>query len=113
MKMTTAQFAAKYESVIEKLRKYVAKVNQYNPYSLSQLIIEKTFNEGMGSLALFRFYPDQKKVAINHALYNKYDAKHLDKILSVLGYQDFERVMCEYGYPEWYNHNFGLKYAIQ
>ena len=100
-------------NIIKTLSKLIAKISQYNTYSLSQLIIEKTFNNGMGSLALFRFYPEQKKVAINHSLYNKTDAKHLDRILSELGYQDFERVMCEYGYPEWYNHNFGLKYALQ
>ena len=100
-------------NIIKTLGKLIAKISQYNAYSLSQLIIEKTFNNGMGSLALFRFYPGQKKVAINHSLYNKTDEKHLDRILSELGYQDFERVMCEYGYPEWYNHNFGLKYALQ
>ena len=111
--MTGSQFAAKYASVIAALTKYVGKVAQYNPYSLSWLVVEKSFNHGMGSLALFRFYPEERKVAINHSLYNNSDKKHLDRILDVLGYQDFERVMCDYGYPAWYNHDFGLKYAIK
>lgn len=95
------------------LYKFVKKIAQYNAYSIYNLIIEKTFNNGMGSLALFRFYPDQKKVAINKSIFRESDKKHLDKILSELGFSDFERVLCNYGYPQWYNHDFGLKYAIK
>ena len=98
--------------IIEKLNKLIGPIIQYKPYSISQLIVEKVFNNGNGSLALFRLYPNEKKVAINKSLYNKSDERHLEKILDSLGFQDFERVMCHYGYPEWYNRNFGLKYAI-
>lgn len=94
------------------LAKAIEKMPKYKPYSLSQLIVEKVFNDGMGAIPIFRFYPDEKKIAVNEWCCNKTDLKHLNTLREAVGAEDYEIISCLYGYPEFYNHDFGLKYAI-
>lgn len=84
------------------LEKFVKKNRMYNPYSLSWGIVEKTFNNGCGSLALFRFYEDKKTVVVNKLLATKRDRKKLDDFLIENGMESWEKVDKEYGYPEYY-----------
>ena len=95
------------------LSKVVGSVRQYRAYQLDRLIVEKTFNHGDGSLELMRFYPDFEAIAINKYLFNKTDRKYLDKIKEEIGATGWKEVVCMYGYPEWYNHDFGIKYKIK
>lgn len=84
------------------------KFRQYMPFSASYNIVEKTFNRGMGSLALFRFYADKKIVLINQSIYNNSDKEKLDKFLNENNMNDWEKKFIYYGYPDYYFHSFGL-----
>lgn len=78
----------------------------YRPYSISKNIIEKTFNRGMGSLALFKFDFEHKTIKINSALYNKADEKKLNKLIKDCGIEDWKQAREDYGYPSYYSHSF-------
>lgn len=97
---------------IKKLRNAVSGIRQYRKYNIQELIISKVFNNGRGALSLFKFCIEQKKIAINNVLFNKADSRKLDAICEKIGIKDWERVECWYDYPDWYNRDFGLKYAI-
>lgn len=94
--------------VNEKLLALAWGVRQYRPSCTYKNGVEKTWNRGMGSLILFRFYFDRKIVLVNSALANKSDMKHLDSFLNELGCTDFEIRMKAYGYPTYYTSSFGL-----
>lgn len=96
------------QTIREKLEAYVAKVRQYKPYSLHSLIIEKTWNHGQGSLALFRFYPDKKEILMNKEVSNIYDERHLNKIIDLIGADDWRLRKAHYGYPDYYNKSFDV-----
>lgn len=85
------------------------KFRQYNQYSKSYNIVEKTFNRGMGSLALFRFYADKKIVLINQSIYNNSDKEKLDKFLIENNMTDWEKMFIYYGYPDYYNKSFAIR----
>lgn len=97
---------------LAKLKAAVSGITQYRKYDISRLIVSKVFNGGHGVLNLFKFDIERKKIAINNVLFNKADSRRLDQICEKLGISDWERVECKYDYPDWYNHDFGLKYAI-
>lgn len=84
------------------------KFKQYNRYSQRYNIVEKTFNRGMGSLKLFRFYLDKKIVLINKCLFNKSDEKKLDEFLRLNNMSDWNKKFVSYGYPDYYTKSFGL-----
>ena len=84
------------------------KFRQYNAYSASYNIVEKTFNRGMGSLSLFRFYPDKKIVLINRSLANKSDCSKLNQFLNENNMNDWELRSIDYGYPDYFFHSFEL-----
>lgn len=79
----------KAEALVRKNRKYVK-------HSLSRGIVEKTFNNGMGSLALYRFSGGNKVVA-NTVVEKKADRSRL---LALFPGSDIIEV--ELGYPEYY-----------
>lgn len=80
----------------------------YNPYSISWGIVEKTWNSGRGSLALFRFYEDKKIVLLNSCLANKADRRKLNNFLAENDMKDWKIVEKDYGYPSYYFSTFGL-----
>lgn len=80
----------------------------YNPYSISRLIVEKTWNSGHGSLSLFRFYEDKKIVLLNSCLANKADRRKLNNFLAENDMKDWKIVEKDYGYPTYYFSTFGL-----
>lgn len=86
----------------EKISQFVKTNRNYRPYSLHLNIVEKTFNNGSGSLGLFRFYPERKKVAVNKLLCTKNDERKLDEFLRDCHCEDFERVYVSLGYPDYY-----------
>lgn len=72
------------------------------------MIVEKTFNHGNGSLALFRFYEEKKIILINKTMVNKSDMKHLNNFIKENNMSDYQLVEKEYGYPEYYFKTFSL-----
>ena len=80
----------------------------YNPYTKSYNIVEKTFNRGMGSLALFRFYADKKIILINQSLYNNTDKERLDQFIKDNNLNDWEKRFIYYGYPVYYLRSFSI-----
>ena len=68
-------------------------------------IVEKTFNNGNGSLALFRLLPKEKKIKVNSSLATKSDFQKLADLQKYLGI-NFEVIKYNYYYPEYYNHSF-------
>lgn len=106
--MEELELRAIKEEIQAMLEVYVRGVRQYNPYSLSSLIIEKKWNGGRGSLALFRFYPDKKTILVNKELYNRFDEKHLREIIKILMADEWKIVYVYYGYPDYYNKSFNL-----
>lgn len=87
---------------------YFFKFRQYNPYSASQGIVEKVWNNGNGSLALFRFYENEKIILVNECLCNKADKKHLNEFMEQNDMQAWNVVYKSYGYPEYYRHTFHM-----
>lgn len=92
----------------ELLAKFVKKNRMYNPYSISWNTVEKTWNNGNGSLALFRFYPEKNVVLINSCLANKADRRKLDNFLAENGMQNWSKIDKDYGYPDYYFCSFKI-----
>ena len=90
------------ENLKEKLNEFVRRYRNYNPYSLHQNIVEKTWNNGMGSLALFRFYPERELIVINESLCNKIDRTRLDEFCEQNGMKSWKRAVKMYAYPDYY-----------
>ncbi len=78
---------------------------QYNNYSVSSLIMEKTFNHGNGSLALFKLLPEEKKIKVNSSLATKKDIERIKDFNSKYGL-NYDLFFYNYSYPEYYNHSF-------
>ena len=88
-----------------KLAVFIKGIKKYRPYSLANLTVEKTFNNGNGSLALFRLLPKEKKIKVNSSLATKSDFQKLADLQKYLGI-NFEVIKYNYYYPEYYNHSF-------
>lgn len=88
---------------------FFLKFRQYNGYSFNNNIVEKTFNNGNGSLSLFRFYENEKTILINECLFNKSDERHLNEFLKIHNMSDWTIKKVSYGYPEYYTKSFSLK----
>lgn len=65
----------------------------------------------MELLEIYKVYPRESIIAVNDFLYNRTDEQKLSLLKQMLG-GEWKIVRCMYGYPEFYNHNFSLKYAI-
>lgn len=77
--------------------------------SRNRHILEKVWNRGQGSLELLAVYPLQGIILVNDTLWNQYDQSHLDALLEKLECKDeYEIKHVQYGYSEYYSHNFGL-----
>lgn len=59
--------------------------------------VNKVFNNGMGSLALFQFDNREKSVYVNTLLTNKSDWQVLKKLAP-----DYRPIAVQLGYPDWY-----------
>lgn len=81
-------------------------IKQYRPYSVRQLIIEKSFNHGNGSLALFKIMPKEKKIKVNSSLATKRDMEYIKSLQKSLRLEKYELTYKSYYYPEYYRHNF-------
>lgn len=82
---------------------------QYNSYSFNNNIVEKTFNNGNGSLSLFRFYENEKIILVNECLFNKSDERHLNEFVKINNMSDWTIKKVSYGYPDYYKNSFSLK----
>lgn len=80
----------------------------YRGYNTPLGIVEKVFNCGHGSLALFGFKEDvdEKTIIINSTLATERDRERLNKFIKEEKLQDWVIREKEYGYPEYYKHNF-------
>lgn len=81
-------------------------IKQYKPYSVSSLIIEKSFNHGAGSLALFKILPEEKKIKVNSSLATKRDMEYIKSLQKSLRLEKYELTYKSYYYPEYYNNSF-------
>ena len=99
------------ENIDEVLRKFAHKYKNYRFSELSSDSIKKVWNHGMGLLEIYKVYPREGIIAVNDFLYNRTDERKLSLLKQMLG-GEWKIVHCWYGYPEFYNHNFSLKYAI-
>lgn len=78
----------------------------YKPYSIGKGIVEKIFNNGNGSLPIFRFDETTKTVKVNRAIANIYDRRKLKMFMEDNGISDWVVKEVYYGYPDWYSHDF-------
>ena len=101
----------KKETLDEVLREFAHKFRNYRFSELSSDSIEKVWNRGMGSLEIYKVYPNESIIAVNDFLYNFTDERKLSLLKKILG-EEWKIVHCWYGYPEFYNHDFSLFYAI-
>lgn len=70
--------------------------------------MNKIWNRGMGSLAVWRIDTERKRILINQCMYNSSDARHLKGLIeNVPELKEYEVLGCSYGYPTYYNHSFG------
>ena len=99
------------ENIDGVLRKFARKYRNYRFSELSLDSVKKLWNHGMGLLEIYKVYPREGIIAVNDFLYNRTDEKKLSLLKQMLG-GEWKIVRCMYGYPELYNHNFSLKYAI-
>ena len=88
-----------------KLFDFCKGIRQYNIYSISRLIIEKSFNHGSGSLALFKILPEEKKIKVNTSLATKRDFLHLEGLQKALR-TNYDLQLVSYGYPDYYTKSF-------
>ena len=84
---------------------FIKGIKQYNAYSVSSLICEKTFNNGNGSLALFKLLPEEKKIKVNSSLATKRDIEKIKAFNEMEGL-NYELFFSSYSYPEYYSHSF-------
>ena len=99
------------ENIDEVLSKFAHKFRNYRFSELSLDSVKKVWNHGMGLLEIYKVYPREGIIAVNDFLYNRTDEQKLSLLKQMLG-GEWKIVRCMYGYPEFYNHNFSLKYAI-
>lgn len=99
------------KNIDEVLRKFAHKYKNYRFSELSLDSVKKVWNHGMGLLEIYKVYPRESIIAVNDFLYNRTDEQKLSLLKQMLG-GEWKIVRCMYGYPEFYNHNFSLKYAI-
>lgn len=99
------------ENIDEVLRKFAHKYKNYRFSELSLDSVKKVWNHGMELLEIYKVYPRESIIAVNDFLYNRTDEQKLSLLKQMLG-GEWKIVRCMYGYPEFYNHNFSLKYAI-
>ena len=97
------------ENLKANLTEFIRRVNQYHKHTFLGLTISKTWNRGMGRLSLFRFYPDEKIVLINSAIFNNSDRKKLTQFCKDNHIEDWKWEEVYYGYPTYYNNSFGLR----
>ena len=95
----------------EQLKKFVASNRNYNPYSLSRNIVEKTFNRGMGSLALLRFYEEEKTIVINKSLFSKSDERKLREFCRDCHIEDWVWKYDSLYYPDYYFRTLSIRHA--
>lgn len=101
----------KEETLDEVLRKFAHKFRNYRFSELSLDSVKKVWNRGMGLLEIYKVYPRERIIAVNDFIYNRTDEQKLSLLKQMLG-GEWKIVRCMYGYPEFYNHDFSLKYAI-
>ena len=99
------------ENIDVVLRKFAHKFRNYRFSELSSDSVKKVWNRGMGLLEIYKVYPREGIIAVNDFLYNRTDERKLSLLKQML-VGEWKIVHCWYGYPEFYNHNFSLKYAI-
>jgi hypothetical protein len=81
----------------DKARAFQKTARQYNPYSVMFGVVEKTFNRGAGSLALYRFGTGNR-VSVNTSL-----EKPGDRARLMAMFPDCVPVPSPLGYPDWYS----------
>lgn len=96
------------ENLKKNLRAFIDGVKQYYLHDSNPLIIEKTFNRGMGRLSLCRFYPEKEVVLINHTICNNSDVKKITEFCRDNNINDWQWIVVGYGYPDYYTKSFSL-----
>lgn len=85
------------------------KRKQYSGHDVNRHMLDKVFNRGQGRVEAMAVYPQHDIILVNDAVWNQHDQRHLDALLVKLECKDdYEIKHVQYGYPEYYNHNFGL-----
>lgn len=87
---------------------FIKSNRNYRHDMCNSLIVEKVWNHGMGSLDLFRFYPEKKTICINRCLFNSSDERKLKEFCRDAHIENWERVFVSFGYPEYYRYNLHL-----
>lgn len=104
--------SAKLESV---LTQFVAGIRNYRPHSVERGIVQKVWNHGHGSLALFRVYPRKHVIVVNYSLFNLSDAPKLAHLINELekayprSFRKWNVFRASLGYPEYYNHELSIE----
>lgn len=91
------------------IKAFINKVKQYRFSDSDDLTICKVWNRGMGRLSLVAFFPAEKVVLINSALFNNSDGRKLHEFCRDNHIEDWEWKTAYYGYPVYYNNGFNLK----
>lgn len=87
---------------------FFSKFKQYNSYSFDYNTVEKSWNNGNGSLDLIRFFVEDKIILINESLFNNADERHLNTFIERNSLKDWSIKKVSYGYPDYYTKSFSL-----
>lgn len=89
------------------LRIFKQKSSMYK-YNHKEFCLSKVWNRGMGLLETICMYPDKQIILVNSSLWTKRDERVLQSILTEMEMEDWKRETRYYGYPVYYNNQFGL-----
>lgn len=104
--------SAKLESV---LTQFVAGIRNYRPHSVERGIVQKVWNHGHGSIALFRVYQKKRVIVVNSAFFNMSDIPKLANLIVALEtaypatFHKWKTRSVSLGYPEYYNHELSIE----
>lgn len=94
------------ETLVPLIKDFIKTYKNYRFDSPLKYNVNKVFNHGMGSLSLFRFDVKSHTVFVNSALANSKDMDRLNLFLNENNMTDWNIQKKEYGYTDWYSHNF-------
>lgn len=92
----------------EAILSFVKSNRNYRGYDLHLGIIDKVFNNGNGSLNLFRFYQEKKIIVINKTIYNKSDERKLKEFCRDCHIEDWQWKFASLSYPDYYFHKLSI-----
>ena len=95
----------------EIISKWIWSNRNYRHNDSNGLIVKKVFNHGMGALDLLRFYPEEKTIVINRALFKSGDERKLREFCRDCHIEDWAWKFDSLYYPDYYFRTLSLSHA--